>query len=394
MKTTTCFPQERFSGSIKETFDHIREKSGSTHILQIMLIAVMLIAANASNAKAQKKRSIAIISMDTKDLAYDSKAITSMVQLELEKANVYEVLDRYDVSDLIKKNHVDPLSSFGKNSLVETGKLLGADKMLSGSIEKFGDKLILIFRLIDVQSATIEKTDVMEYVNQQDQMQMMIRMSLNNILGITNDRMILDLLVNFDQPITSSKTTLKLSGPRVGANITWGPAAERMGAPTNEGGFNMYPVSSMIGYQFEKQYLSSGDFQALFELIPGINSLESGIVVPTITGLLGFRFNKSGIEFGLGPNLRFVKMARGYYDASDNWQLAESSEEGFEIIKELDSRGQIEVSTGMVFAVGKTFRSGYLNLPVNLYISPRKSGSTAGITVGFNVAKKPKLAKK
>jgi hypothetical protein len=357
----------------------------------LMFLFVMLLSTRESHA--QPKASIAVISMDTKDLLFDSKTITSMVQLELEKASVYEVLDRYDVADLVKKNQIDPQMSFGKNSLVETGKLLKADKMLSGSIEKFGDKLIVILRLIDVVSASIEKTSVMEYINQQDQLQTMIRLSLNNILGIGNDKMILDLLVNYDQPITSSKTTLKLSGPRVGANITWGPAADRMGAPTSEGGFNMYPVSSMIGYQFEKQYLSSGDFQALFELIPGINSLESGYVVPTLTGLLGFRFNKSGLEFGLGPNLRFVQMAEGYYDDQNNWQLGAPPSENYEVIRELDSRGEIEVTTGMIFAVGKTFRSGYLNLPVNLYISPRKSGSIAGITIGFNVAKKPRLAK-
>jgi hypothetical protein len=329
--------------------------------------------------------------MDTKDLSFDARTITSMVQLELEKANVYEVLDKYDVSDLIKKNNIDVQASFGKNSLVHIGKLLKADKMLSGSIEKFGDKIILILRMVDVGSETIEKTDVMEYINQQEQMQIMIRLSINNILGIANDRMIVDLLANYDQPITSSKTSLKLSGPRVGANIIWGPASKRMSAPKNEGGFDMYPVSSMIGYQFEKQYLSSGDFQALFELIPGINSLESGMVVPTLTGLLGFRFNKSGLEFGIGPNIRFVQMAEGYYDDEGNWNLGETPSDKYVQVRELDSRGEIMASAGMVFAVGKTFRSGYLNLPINLYISPRKTGSIAGITVGFNVAKKPKL---
>ncbi|MHC1775485.1 MAG: hypothetical protein AB9834_08740 [Lentimicrobium sp.] len=393
MKTSTLNSKSNCCGIIPESFNQTGAKSGSPAVAIAFITFIVLFIISTMKVSAQDKKSIAIISMDTKDLVYDSQAITNMVRLELEKANVFEVLDRYDVSDLIKKNNIEPESSFGKNSLVETGKLLGADKMLSGSIEKFGDKLILIFRLIDVQSASIEKTNVMEYVNQQDQLQTMIRLSLNNVLGIANDKMILDLLVNFDQPITSSKTTLKLSGPRVGATITWGPSAERMSAPLNEGGFNMYPVSSMIGYQFEKQYLSSGDFQALFELIPGINSLESGNIVPTISGLLGFRFNKSGIEFGLGPNLRFVKMANGYYDEQNNWQLADSTDLGFEIVKELDSRGEVEVTTGMIFAVGKTFRSGYLNLPVNLYISPRKSGSTAGITIGFNVANKPKQGK-
>ena len=343
---------------------------------------------------AQSKKSIAVISIDTKGLAYDSRAVCSMVQLELEKANVYEVLDKYDVSDMIRRDSIDVNASFGKNSLIAVGKLLQADKMLSGSIEKFGDKIILILRLVDVQAGSIEKTNVMEYINQQDQMQMMIRLSLNNILGIPNEKMVLDLLANFDQPITSSKTTLKLSGPRVGANVTWGPAAERMKAPASVGGFDMYPVSSMIGYQFEKQYLSSGDFQALFELIPSINSLESGMAIPALTGMLGFRFNKSGLEFGLGPNFRLVKTAEGYYDSNNQWQIGAVPEgSGFSLVKELDKRGSPEVSTGMIFAFGKTFRSGYLNLPLNVYYSPRKAGSMFGITIGFNVAKKPKLVK-
>ena len=41
-----------------------------------------------------------------------------------------------------------------------------------------------------------------------------------------------------------------------------------MTSSKNSGGFDMFPISSMIGYQFEKQYLSSGDFQALIEFIP------------------------------------------------------------------------------------------------------------------------------
>jgi len=45
-----------------------------------------------------------------------------------------------------------------------------------------------------------------------------------------------------------------------------------MTSSKNSGGFDMFPISSMIGYQFEKQYLSSGDFQALIEFIPAINS--------------------------------------------------------------------------------------------------------------------------
>ncbi len=362
------------------------------HALALFVVAFTAFFLAQNNVLyGQNKKSIAIISMDAEGLSMDAKTITSMVQLELEKANVYEVLDKYDVSDLVKQQNIDVKASFGKNSLVRVGKLLKADKMLSGSIEKFGNKLIVILRLVDVEKDIIEKTDVMEYINQQDQLQTMIRLSVNNILGIQNDRMIVELLVDYDQPITSSKTTLKLSGPRVGANLMLGENGKRLQDPTSKGGFDMFPVSSMIGYQFEKQYLSAGDFQALVELIPSINALESGKVIPSLTGLLGFRFNKSGLEFGLGPNIRMVKMADGHFDGDGNWILGEDPDFRYETLRQLDSRGDIDISSGMIFALGKTFRSGYLNLPVNVYVSPRKSGSIIGITVGFNVANRPKL---
>lgn len=368
------------------------------NVIIAVVISISLTSLNAQDGKtSQVKKKVAVISIDTKGIVEDSKTICSMVQLELEKTNVFEVLDRYDVSDLILKNGIDVNASYGKNSLVKIGKLLNTDKMISGSIEKFGDKIIFIFRLIDVNTDVIEKTDVMEYINQQDQLQIMIRLSINNLLGIANDKLLVDLLANYDQPITSSKTSLKLNGPRVGATYTWGPIAKRMAASKSVGGYDMFPVSSMIGYQFEKQYLSSGDFQALVEFIPSINSLESGLVIPSLTGMLGFRFNKSGFEFGLGPVFRIVTTADGFYDEQNNWILKDvndSTQIGRDYITQLDRRGEVSLSTGMIFAVGKTFKSGYLNLPVNIYCSPRKEGSIVGITLGFNVANRPKFKQK
>ncbi|PKP23151.1 MAG: hypothetical protein CVU05_00690 [Bacteroidetes bacterium HGW-Bacteroidetes-21] len=359
----------------------------------IILSIVFCLQINAQTENQGNKKRLAIISVDIKDLTIDKETMRNMVQLELEKANIYEVMDKYDVADIVKKNGLNVDNCFGKNCLVEAGKFLKADKMLTGNIERFGDKLIFILRLVDVASGKIEKTDVMEYINQQDQIQIMARLSVNNILGIENDKLLVDLLANFDQPITSSKTTLKLNGPRVGFTYSYGPAAERMMAPISDGGFNMYPVNCMIGYQFEKQFLSSGDFQALFELIPTLSGMESGLVIPSASAMLGFRFNKSGFEFGLGPVLRMTSMANGYYDSTNTWRLEKEMplDKRFPLESRLDRRGDPTLSTGMVFAIGKTFRSGYLNMPVNVYYSPRKEGSIVGIVLGFNVANRPRF---
>jgi hypothetical protein len=265
--------------------------------------------------------------------------------------------------------------------------------MLTGSAEKFGEKIIVILRLLDVTSGKVEKTDVMEYLDQQNEMQTMVRLSVNNLLGIPNDPNLVNLLINYDRPITSAKTTVKLNGPRMGAAWTTGRIAGRLEAPKSEGGYNMYPVTSLFGYQFEKQYLSSGQFQALVEFVFMINGLESGSISPSLTFLNGFRFNKSGFEFGIGPVFRGIQVADGYYDEYNKWHLKKEMPEGanYQIEESLDRRGKVTLNTGLIIAIGRTFKSGYLNMPVNLYVSPRKEGTTVGLTFGFNVAKMPKL---
>jgi hypothetical protein len=331
--------------------------------------------------------------MDTKGMSVDNTTMGNLVRLELEKTNRFEVLDKYDVADLVKQHGIDINNCFGKKKLIEVGKLVQTDKMLSGSAEVFGDKIILILRLVDVKSGIIEKVDVMEYINQQSEIQVMVQLSINNLLDIPNDEHIVNLLVNYNRLITSPKTTIRLNGPRMGATYTTGDIGRRMQSSEEQGGFNMYPVTSMFGYQYEIQYLSAGDFQALIELVGSINGLESGYVVPSLTLMNGFRFNKSGWEFGLGPVFRGVKVAEGYFDGNNDWHLAYERPEGsnYDLETSIDSRGSLKLSTSLIVAVGKTFKSGYLNVPFNIYVSPRKQGTIIGMSFGFNVAKMPKL---
>lgn len=359
-------------------------------------IICIVLAFNLFNAIAQERQTISIISIDTKGLDVDNETMAGIMRLELEKINQHEVLDKYDVNDVLTANNIDPATCFGKNAVVNAGKLLAADWMLTGNVELFGEKIIMVLRLIDVEAETIATTSVMEYLNVQNEIQTMAMISMNDLLGIANDPHLVDLLINYNLPITSAKTTVKLNGPRMGAAFTSGATGQRLMASRDEGGYNMFPITSMFGYQYEVQYLSSGDFQALIEFIPAVTGLESGNFIPSLSIMNGFRFNDSGFELGLGPIFRAVKRIEGFYDPNNNdrWTLISEVDEvpaGVSREYALDNRGEVESSLGMIVAIGKTFRSGYLNIPVNIYFSPRKEGTVYGFTFGFNTSKKPKL---
>ncbi len=354
----------------------------------IAFVALALIASNQTLSKT----SIGVISIDTRGLQINNEMMSNLVRIELEKTGKYEVFDKYDINDVLKENSINPNQTYGKTKIIRVGKLMNADKMITGSVERFGDKIVFNMRLIDIDSETIEKSNVLEFINSQSEIQLMVMITLNDLLGIDNDPHLVDMLINFSSPILSTKTVLDLSGPRVGMVYTGGDMGDRLQDPKDIGGYDMFPVSSMFGYQYEKKYMSAGDFQALIEFVGAINGLESGAVIPSITFLNGFRFNKSGFEFGAGPVMRIVKMSEGYIDGEGNWvpMSAENAGPGFKVQEIIDTKnGQLTANLGLLVAVGKTFKSGYLNLPVNVYFIPRKEGNVVGLTFGFNTTRKP-----
>ena len=359
------------------------------HVLLVLFTAQSL-SAQQPEVKSGAKPSIAIVSIDTKGLLVDNLSMGNLVRIELEKLQMHEVLDKYDAAQVMKENKIKPEECFGKKQLVAVGKILQADKMLTGSAEKFGDKIIMIMRLIDVSDNTIEKTSVMEYIYQEEDIQMMVRLSINDLFGLENEQEVLDMLVNLDQPITSDKTTLRLNGPRFGMLFYNGEIARRIQAPESQGGYGSSPYASIFGYQHEIQYVSKGDFQALFEFIGTVNGIETNYTTVSLVVLNGLRWQ--GWEVGFGPAFRLGKFADGYYDENGDWNMVEFGvpvPDNAEVFKNIDSRGKTELNTGLILAAGKTFRVGYLNLPLNFYWSPssRLEGNTFGVMLGFNVAR-------
>lgn len=389
-----------------------RYLSGKTTILKIekVIIAVMIALPTLGFAQNESKPTAAVLGIDVKGIIQDAEAMGYMVRLELEKTNVYNIMDKYDVADVVKKNNVDAKACFGKTCIVGAGKMLNADKMITGSVERFGEKIVISLKVIDVKTESVEKVNVTEYLNLQPEIQKMVEISVKKMLGIEPDQNMVNLLINYDQPIASPKTQLKLNGPRMGGSVTFGEAGERLSDSKDVGGFDMYPATFQFGWQQEVQYLSAGNFQGLFEFVGLIGGLESGKFIPSLTVMNGFRFGKGGWEFAFGPSFRVIRKADGFYGdgkfgtdkgkwyLENEWNKFAPINPGFmpepnpyNIVSRLDSRGNAELSAGLVLAVGRTFKSGYLNIPVNVYVSPRKDGTIVGASFGFNIFKKQRV---
>jgi hypothetical protein len=365
------------------------------------LTPLILLLLCITTASAQHRPTLGILPIEGRGVLQDAATLGSMARIEMAKTQKFDVLDWQDIREMLKSNNVDLDNCFGRICVQEAGRMLKADKMLLGSVERFGERIAITLKIMDVASGTVENSNTTEYQNIQPEMQRMFEISTQQLVGMQPSRELTENLLAYDDPIDSPVTKVNLSGPRIGVFYTEGLAGIRMRGAKVHGGLEMAPVNSVLGWQQEIQYLSSGNFQALFEFLFTVSGLESGRFIPAFSFLNGFRMGKAGWEIALGPIFRVVKTAEGWYekdeagnfDPMSDWHLANEYStiyEGMSLPENLkttavDHRGDIGLSTGLLIGFGRTFRSGQLNIPVNAYVIPRDGSTTYGLSVGFNV---------
>ena len=182
--------------------------------------------------------------------------------------------------------------------------------------------------------------------------------------------------------LTANAQVEKLAGPRVGFTyVTAGPIADFLhdGFDFDEdedGGYGSTgpAFTTLYGWQWESRFADGGgNITGIVEWIVLVGGMERGKFLPSASSIIGARTDK-GLEFGIGPNLSLAGI-------------------------------------GMVFGVGYNFKSGNLNLPVNLVFMPGRklsgnvesydndtgnftseeydynSGARISIMIGFNMSK-------
>lgn len=137
---------------------------------------------------------------------------------------------------------------------------------------------------------------------------------------------------------------VNLSGPRFGLTALSDGVVNDLRLTR---GIEAPPMISQFGWQVEKAfYRSDTGVAALNECVLLIGGLEHNLAVPSLTWLVGMR-STNGAEFGIGPNIS-------------------------------------PAGTALALAAGVTFRTGFVNVPMNVAFVPGKAGARVSILTGFN----------
>jgi hypothetical protein len=138
--------------------------------------------------------------------------------------------------------------------------------------------------------------------------------------------------------------TANLSGPRFGLTLLSDGIVNKLA----ERDIAVRPYISQFGWQFEKQFFTKNSGVTMVtEWVALIGGLEQSVALPSLSWMVGVR-TRDGAEFGIGPNIT-------------------------------------PAGTALVFATGMTFRTGALNVPVNVAVVPSKSGTRVSVLTGFSL---------
>ena len=385
-----------------------------------------------TSAQSAPKPTIAVANPNVEGLSLTPTLAAKLIQLELIKLEKFSVYDEFDMAEIIDSDSSFSKSCYGISCLSDMGKKLNVDYIISGSFNGLGNKIAISLKWIDIKSGTLYKSMVREFDNQTTEVQRMVEILLKEMNGIEVDKLLSDRLKFKNELITSNDVgRVNNSGPRIGYAAMVGNFEEFARRPASQGGLDIFPGLSMIGYQVEKQYVGTENFSALVEGIFNVSGLEQGQFIPSFTLLNGFRFGKAGWEFAFGPGFGLKRVSQGFFDKNGlfgkgngayfserDWRIytdnnfrtdsdsiyyddnnnyiaptpeVVAGDRGVENVEpygyktELDSRGDFKINTTFLFAFGRTFQAGALNIPVNLFYSSSKGGGLAGLSVGFNV---------
>ena len=159
---------------------------------------------------------------------------------------------------------------------------------------------------------------------------------------------ILTLLIALGLGLSSNAQIESLAGPRLGAvYMTASPATtflngdlylEDMGElPPNYDDIAKGALTTLYGWQWESRFADGEDVTGIVEWIVLVAGMEKGKFLPSVSSMVGAR-TESGLEFAVGPTL---------------------------------SLGGVS----MVFGAGYNFKSGNLNIPVNIAFVPGRKGT-------------------
>ena len=137
-----------------------------------LFFLVVAFTASIVFAQTPRKTTLALMDLTTTGISKSEGAILTDALLSyLVNTNYYEIVERSKRDEILKEQGFAQSGACNETAcLIEVGKYLSVQKMIGGSVGKFGQTWTVNIRLLDVRTGKVEKACIKNYRGEMDQL--------------------------------------------------------------------------------------------------------------------------------------------------------------------------------------------------------------------------------
>ncbi len=209
-----------------------------------LLLWLPLLLLSISSAQ-QPALTIAVLEFEAAGVEAPAvQTLANVVRKELIKSKLFRVVERNLMDDILSEQGLQQSGCTTTECVVEVGRLLGVQKILSGSISKLGELFIVDLQITDITTGEIEVLESIDYVGKLEELPRLIRELTTRVTtgSLANEKeTVLYVTSNpagakvYLDEIFSGNTPLKIN-----------TALEKMGVRVSQAGYSNWVQSILI----------------------------------------------------------------------------------------------------------------------------------------------------
>ncbi len=168
-------------------------------LLKVLLLCGAALLGYVS-VHAQTKTTIAVLTLEAKNVSQETAdAVADILSTELFNSQRFNVIERQAITRILEEQKLQMTGVTDMDKVVEIGKILNVEKIMTGSVSRLGESYIINTRLVDVKTGALELAQNAKSSNGED--------------GLTNA--INDLVSRIAQKVTVEGSIIRVKAKQV-----------------------------------------------------------------------------------------------------------------------------------------------------------------------------------
>jgi TolB-like protein len=155
-----------------------------------LFLLTVFIFSNFLFSQEPSKISVAVIDLSGKNVPESGiVALSNVVRRELVRIGNFNVVDRGNMETILQEQGFQQTGCTSQECIVQVGKILGVQKMVSGNIGQLGKKFIIDLQITDVQTGKIEKIETEEFIGEIENLDKSVILVTRRLTGVSGEEL-------------------------------------------------------------------------------------------------------------------------------------------------------------------------------------------------------------